>query len=168
MFNLFNQLASLCKLTKCSSNGESNLITILLYFLFRPTPPNAYGEPAPNSQSQFAPSRAPEGAGMPPGNMPPMVGDLMNNPMYGMASTVGQQIMGQYGEETKKNLEKYVSIGQLKYYFAVDTSYVAKKLGVLLFPFTRTDWAVKYNQVKQPLFFPKISSSQMLLLFDLR
>lgn len=75
-----------------------------------------------------------------------MVGDLMNNPMYGMASTVGQQIMGQYGEETKKNLEKYVSIGQLKYYFAVDTSYVAKKLGVLLFPFTRTDWAVKYNQ----------------------
>ena len=125
----------------------------MLYFLFRPTPPNAYGEPAPNSQSQFAPSRAPEGAGMPPGNMPPMVGDLMNNPMYGMASTVGQQIMGQYGEETKKNLEKYVSIGQLKYYFAVDTSYVAKKLGVLLFPFTRTDWAVKYNQVKQPLFF---------------
>ena len=163
MLNFFNQLASLCKLTKYSSDGESNSITILLYFLFRPTPPNAYGEPAPNSQSQFAPSRAPEGAGM-----PPMVGDLMNNPMYGMASTVGQQIMGQYGEETKKNLEKYVSIGQLKYYFAVDTSYVAKKLGVLLFPFTRTDWAVKYNQVKQPLFFPKISSSQMLLLFDLR
>ena len=150
MHNFFNQLASLCKLTKFySSNGQSNSITILLYFLFRPTPPNAYGEPAPNSQSQFAPSRAPEGAGM-----PPMVGDLMNNPMYGMASTVGQQIMGQYGEETKKNLEKYVSIGQLKYYFAVDTSYVAKKLGVLLFPFTRTDWAVKYNQVKQPLFFP--------------
>ena len=71
----------------------------------------------------------------------------MNNPMYGMASSVGQQIMGQYGEETKKNLEKYVSIGQLKYYFAVDTSYVAKKLGVLLFPFTRSDWAIKYNQV---------------------
>ena len=44
-------------------------------------------------------------------------------------------------------MEKYVSIGQLKYYFAVDTSYVAKKLGVLLFPFTRSDWAIKYNQV---------------------
>ena len=42
--------------------------------------------------------------------------------------------------------KNYSNLGQLKYYFAVDTSYVAKKIGVLLFPFTRSDWAIKYNQ----------------------
>jgi len=34
-------------------------------------------------------------------------------------------------------LEKYVSTSKLKYYFAVDTSYVGKKLLTLLFPFTK-------------------------------
>ena len=42
--------------------------------------------------------------------------------------------------------KKYSNLDQLKYYFAVDTSYVAKKIGVLLFPFTRSDWAIRYNQ----------------------
>ena len=73
--------------------------------------------------------------------------NFIGNPMVtGMAMQYGQDFMGRGGEEIKKNLDKYVSIGQLKYYFAVDTSYVAKKLGVLLFPFTRSDWAIKYNQ----------------------
>merc|ERR1719273_788456 len=66
--------------------------------------------------------------------------------MAGMATGMATQFLSQSGVELKKNLDKYVSIGQLKYYFAVDTSYVAKKLGVLLFPFTRSDWAIKYNQ----------------------
>ena len=34
-------------------------------------------------------------------------------------------------------LEKYVPTSKLKYYFAVDTGYVAKKLIMLLFPFTK-------------------------------
>lgn len=111
-----------------------------------PTPPNAYGEPAP--ASQFPPASRAPGPGVPPGNQPQMgIDSLMNNPMVqGMAMQYSQQIMGQSGETLKSNLDKYVSIGQLKYYFAVDTSYVAKKLGVLLFPFTRSDWAIKYNQ----------------------
>lgn len=46
-----------------------------------------------------------------------------------MAMQYGQDFVGKGGEEFKKNLDKYVSIGQLKYYFAVDTSYVGKKLG---------------------------------------
>merc|ERR1712113_1163380 len=72
---------------------------------------------------------------------------FMGNPMMtGMAMQYGNELMGRGGEEFKKNLDKYVSIGQLKYYFAVDTSYVAKKLGVLLFPFMRSDWSIKYNQ----------------------
>ena len=35
-------------------------------------------------------------------------------------------------------VEKYVSTSKLKYYFAVDTTYVGKKLGLLLFPFAHT------------------------------
>merc|ERR1712141_454079 len=77
----------------------------------------------------------------------PMPENFMQNPMMaGMATGMATQFLSQSGETIKSNLDKYVSIGQLKYYFAVDTSYVAKKLGVLLFPFTRSDWAIKYNQ----------------------
>ena len=51
---------------------------------------------------------------------------LMTNPvMTGIAT----QYLDKRQEEIKKNLDKYISIGQLKYYFAVDTNYVGKKLG---------------------------------------
>ena len=51
---------------------------------------------------------------------------LMSNPLVtGMAMQYGDKAQ----EEIKKNLDKYISIGQLKYYFAVDTNYVGKKLG---------------------------------------
>ena len=33
-------------------------------------------------------------------------------------------------------IDRFVSVSKLKYYFAVDTSYVVKKLGLLVFPFT--------------------------------
>ncbi len=46
-----------------------------------------------------------------------------------MAMQYGQDIVGRGQEELKKNLGQYVSIGQLKYYFAVDNLYVVKKLG---------------------------------------
>ena len=68
---------------------------------------------------------------------------LMSNPVVtGMAT----EYMSKGQEEIKKNLDKYISIGQLKYYFAVDTNYVGKKLGILLFPFAQKDWSIKYNQ----------------------
>ena len=38
----------------------------------------------------------------------------------------------------KFQLEKYAATSKLKYYFAVDTTYVGKKLGLLLFPFTHS------------------------------
>ena len=33
-------------------------------------------------------------------------------------------------------IDRFVSVSKLKYYFAVDTTYVVKKLGLLVFPFT--------------------------------
>ena len=35
-------------------------------------------------------------------------------------------------------IEKYVATSKLKYYFAVDTTYVGKKLGLLLFPYAHS------------------------------
>ena len=59
---------------------------------------------------------------------PPMM-DGVNPMVANMAMQYGQDIVGKGGEEIKKNLDKYVSVGQLKYYFAVDNTYVGKKLG---------------------------------------
>lgn len=38
----------------------------------------------------------------------------------------------------EKEIEKYVPVSKLKYYFAVDTKYVVSKLGLLFFPFSHT------------------------------
>lgn len=46
-------------------------------------------------------------------------------------------------------LEKYVATSKLKYYFAVDTAYVGKKLGLLIFPYTHSVSTIlmKYGHV---------------------
>ena len=51
---------------------------------------------------------------------------LISNPMV---TGIAKQQFEKGREEITKNLDKYISIGQLKYYFAVDTNYVGKKLG---------------------------------------
>ncbi|XP_005097008.1 protein YIF1B-B [Aplysia californica] len=71
---------------------------------------------------------------------------LLNDPMANMAMQYGQQLAGQGKDIVNKNVEKYISSSKLKYYFAVDTAYVGKKLGLLLFPFTHSDWSIRYNQ----------------------
>ena len=53
-------------------------------------------------------------------------GQFISNPVLtGFAAQEGEKIL-QKGQE---EINKYISIGQLKYYFAVDTNYVARKLG---------------------------------------
>lgn len=55
-----------------------------------------------------------------------------------MAMQYGQSLVGQGREFVDKKLEKYVTMTQIKYYFAVDTRYVMKKLQLLFFPFTHS------------------------------
>ncbi|XP_064295804.1 protein YIF1B-B-like [Phalacrocorax carbo] len=43
-------------------------------------------------------------------------------------------------------LDRFIPVGRLKYYFAVDTAYVGRKLGILIFPFAHQDWQVRYRQ----------------------
>ena len=104
------------------------------------------GPPPPQQQQQ--PQQHGGGGGYnqqgPPGMMGMMdPNQLMANPMVkDMAMQYGQQFVGQGQEAIKEQMNKYISIGQLKYYFAVDTSYVAKKLGILLFPVRQNDFLI--------------------------
>ncbi|XP_031463027.1 protein YIF1B-like [Phasianus colchicus] len=43
-------------------------------------------------------------------------------------------------------IDRFLPVGRLKYYFAVDTVYVGRKLGLLFFPFLHQDWQVHYQQ----------------------
>ncbi|XP_059161058.1 protein YIF1B-B-like [Physella acuta] len=71
---------------------------------------------------------------------------LLNDPVANMAMQYGQSLAGQGKDLVQKNLENYVTSSKLKYYFAVDTAYVGKKLGLLFFPYTHSDWSIHYNQ----------------------
>ncbi|KAJ8307987.1 hypothetical protein KUTeg_012861 [Tegillarca granosa] len=106
-----------------------------------PPPPQQYGQygqPPPGSGYDQP------GFGIPGMQFPGS--QFMNDPMANMAMQYGTSLAGQGTEYVHKNIEKYVSSSKLKYYFAVDTSYVGKKLGLLLFPYTHSDWSIKYNQ----------------------
>lgn len=72
---------------------------------------------------------------------------FMQEPVAMLAKTYG----GQIAEQGKQQIEKYVSISQLKYYFDVDNSYVGKKLGLLLFPFAQKEWSVHHSHDQQPI-----------------
>ncbi|XP_054169216.1 protein YIF1B-A-like [Oppia nitens] len=62
---------------------------------------------------------------------------LLTNPMAAAA-------IDQYGQNLVNKGKSWVG-SNLKYYFAVDTSYVLKKLGLVFFPFTHKDWSIRYN-----------------------
>ncbi|KFM60161.1 Protein YIF1B-A, partial [Stegodyphus mimosarum] len=76
---------------------------------------------------------------------------LLTDPMASMAMQYGQTIAGQGKIIVEEKLEKYVSLSKMKYYFAVDTGYVTKKIGLLFFPFTHKDWAVHFNNQNEPI-----------------
>ncbi|KAH7972299.1 protein YIF1B [Rhipicephalus sanguineus] len=89
----------------------------------------------------------PGAGGMPYGGMPqPGMYPMMPDPMAAMAMQYGTALAGQGKDMVHQKIEKYVSVSKIKYYFAVDTAYVGRKLLLLLFPFSHTDWAVKYDQ----------------------
>lgn len=82
--------------------------------------PPGYGPPAPGPQGNY------------------MGQQFVNDQMASMAMQYGQVLAGQGKDIVQQKMEKYVSFfARLKYYFAVDTAYVAKKIGLLFFPFAQ-------------------------------
>eukprot|EP00063_Salmo_salar_P094792 XP_014069627.1 PREDICTED: protein YIF1B isoform X4 [Salmo salar] len=62
---------------------------------------------------------------------------LLSDPMSNLAMAYGSSLASQGKDLVDKNL---------KYYFAVDTVYVGKKLGLLVFPYMHQNWEVSYQQ----------------------
>ncbi|KAI1728735.1 YIF1 domain-containing protein [Ditylenchus destructor] len=92
-----------------------------------------------------SPAAVPPPYGMPPGGH--MGQQIMSDPLFNTARQIG----GQFAEQQKEKITKYLSSFQLKYYFAVDSAYVAKKLGIIVFPFLHRDWTTKFGADGQPL-----------------
>lgn len=71
---------------------------------------------------------------------------FLQDPMANMAVQYGSKFVPAGKEFVEKKIESFLSISKLKYYFAVDTTYVLKKLGLLIFPFAHQDWSLKYDK----------------------
>jgi len=123
-------------------------------------PPSYYGgggggPASPYSAGPGADQQQWGGAGVGPGhsNAGPGQAPTMNigsqlpmDPMMTtMAMDFGSKVIQQQQQQVQGMVDKYISVGQLKYYFAVDNTYVTKKLALLLFPFTHSDWSIRYN-----------------------
>ncbi|CAJ1065604.1 Hypothetical predicted protein [Xyrichtys novacula] len=95
----------------------------------------------PGSQAGYSRTQqtGPQAAGYPGQSM-------MQDPMSHLAMTYGASLASQGREMMDKNLDRFIPISKLKYYFAVDTVYVGKKLGLLVFPYMHENWEVSYQQ----------------------
>uniref|UniRef100_A0A8C5KFC6 Protein YIF1 n=1 Tax=Jaculus jaculus TaxID=51337 RepID=A0A8C5KFC6_JACJA len=61
--------------------------------------------------------------------------DFLAHPVSNMAVAYGSSLAAQGKELVDKNIDRFIPVTKLKYYFAVDTVYVGKKLGLLVFPY---------------------------------
>jgi len=77
-----------------------------------------------------------------------MGSQLVNDPMANMALQYGSSLASTGREFVDQKIDHFLSVSKLKYYFAVDTNYVIKKLALLVFPFTHQNWSVKYNKTE--------------------
>ncbi|XP_032138667.1 protein YIF1A isoform X2 [Sapajus apella] len=74
------------------------------------------------------------------------VNHLLGDPMANVAMAYGSSIASHGKDMVHKELHRFVSVNKLKYFFAVDSAYVAKKLGLLVFPYTHQNWEVQYSR----------------------
>jgi len=75
-------------------------------------------------------------------NIPSQI--FQNPAMANIALQYGQNFVGQGKVAIDREINKYLNTSRVKYYFSVDTTYVFKKLGLLLFPFTHAVSIFKY------------------------
>uniref|UniRef100_A0A096LWI0 Protein YIF1 n=1 Tax=Poecilia formosa TaxID=48698 RepID=A0A096LWI0_POEFO len=95
----------------------------------------------PGAQGVYRNQQAgPQAAGGLPGQ------SLLSDPMSNLAMAYGSSLASQGREMVDKNLDRFIPVSKLKYYFAVDTVYVGKKLGILVFPYMHENWEVSYQQ----------------------
>lgn len=106
-----------------------------------PQQPQNFGFPGHQQQPQMMQPNPQQQAGF--GQQFPMFQQPI---VQDMAMEYGQKLVDQGKEMMNKEVEKYVSVTKLKYYFAVDNRYVMNKLRLLFFPFAHKDWSLRYNE----------------------
>ncbi|CAB1325405.1 unnamed protein product [Coregonus sp. 'balchen'] len=100
-------------------------------------PMNNQGYYTPGYNMGGAPAGGPGGAG---------VNNLFADPMASAAMIYGSSLANHGKDIVNKEISRYVSVNKLKYFFAVDSKYVMKKLLLLMFPYTHQDWEVRYHR----------------------
>nr|XP_039321838.1 protein YIF1B isoform X2 [Saimiri boliviensis boliviensis] len=93
----------------------------------------------------YGAQRAPGDLGYPAASTTPQAAFLAD-PVSNMAMAYGSSLAAQGKELVDKNIDRFIPVTKLKYYFAVDTMYVGRKLGLLFFPYLHQDWEVQYQQ----------------------
>lgn len=76
----------------------------------------------------------------------PAGNNLFADPMANAAMMYGSSLANQGKDMVNKEISRFMSVNKLKYFFAVDTRYVMKKLLLLMFPYTHQDWEVRYHR----------------------
>ncbi|KAF7228458.1 transcript variant X2, partial [Nothobranchius furzeri] len=101
--------------------------------------------PGMNSQGFYAPGY---NIGGPSNDMQGgvAVNNLFTDPMANAAMMYGSSLANQGKDMVNKEISRFMSVNKLKYFFAVDTKYVLKKLMILMFPYTHQDWEVRYHR----------------------
>ncbi|KAK1804087.1 hypothetical protein P4O66_020120 [Electrophorus voltai] len=103
------------------------------------------GAPDMNSQNYYE-SGYSIGSGAVGGQGPGGVNNLFTDPVANAAMMYGSSIANQGKDMVNKEISRFMSVNKLKYFFAVDTKYVIKKLLLLMFPYTHKDWEVRYHR----------------------
>ncbi|XP_043927925.1 protein YIF1B-A-like [Protopterus annectens] len=93
------------------------------------------------SHGSVAGSQGTPGLGQSPQNQ-----TLFSDPMSNLAVTYGTSLASHGKDIVDRNLDRFLPVSKLKYYFAVDTVYVGKKLALLVFPYMHQNWEVMYQQ----------------------
>uniref|UniRef100_A0A8C3MU30 Protein YIF1 n=1 Tax=Geospiza parvula TaxID=87175 RepID=A0A8C3MU30_GEOPR len=99
------------------------------------SPGRGFGAPPPPSASSASSSSSSSAPFGPPGA-------FLAEPVSSLAAAYGSSL----ASHVEGNLGRWVPVSRLKYYFAVDTVYVGRKLRLLVFPYGHRDWQVRYQQ----------------------
>ncbi|KAI5105179.1 protein YIF1A [Silurus meridionalis] len=103
------------------------------------------GMPPMNNQNYYE-SGYNMGAGISGGQDPSGMNNIFADPMASAAMMYGSSLANQGKDIVNKEISRFMSVNKLKYFFAVDSKYVIKKLMLLMFPYTHQDWEVRYHR----------------------
>jgi len=116
-------------------------------------------QPAPQQQQFQAPQQFQPPPGQQqfqaPGQQQPapfaQYGQYMNDPLVAnMAMQYGSNMAATGKAYVEQNLDRYIPVSRIKFYFAVTTDYVLHKLILLIFPFLNKEWGTYNNGNGEP------------------